>query len=257
MLHIDQRSNGQAVQDPRTTAARPAPPDSDASSASSASSASGGRAVAVVLDVVDSRRHPDQSALLRGVAEHADRWLVGEGHARSSAPSVGDELQALYAAPSLLGEAVRDLARLRLSLLVEPPSDRPVELRAGIGVGEVIGEGDAAAPAQSGSAWWAAREALEEAARRRNGWPPTRWWVRGAGPATNATLLALDTIAAGFDRDDERAAFALLCGSSAAAIATSLGVVPSTVSSRLHGHGIYGFVRTLEVLVDEVAAAQR
>ena len=208
----------------------------------------GGRHVAAtILDVVGSRTHEDQSGLLRGVAGRVDEVLVREGTAGSAGPSVGDELQALH---EDVGAAVLDLARLRLSLQVDPPGGRPVEVRAGIGVGEVVGDGDATAPAQSGTAWWAARDALRRAAERRNGWPPTRWWVVGAGPGVCAALVALDTLFARFDDDDRRAALGLLRGATASAIAAELGVTPSTLSSRLHGHGVYGLVRTLEVLVD-------
>ena len=209
----------------------------------------GRTAVATVLDVVGSREHPDQAALLRGVADRVRGLLVEQGAARSAGASVGDELQALHDRP---GDAVWDLARLRLSLLVDPPSDRPVELRAGLGIGEVIGgtQDGATAPGQSGTAWWRAREALDRASRQRNGWPPTRWWAVGGEVALTATLVALDTMLARLDGDDRRAALALLDGRTAADVADELGVVPSTLSSRLHGHGVYGLVRTLQLLVD-------
>lgn len=205
-------------------------------------------AVATIVDVVDSRTYDDQVGLLRGVADRVEQVLVRRGRARSAGPSMGDELQALH---DDVGATVLDLARLRLSLLVDPPVHRPVEIRAGIGVGDVTGDGHAAAPAQSGTAWWAAREALARAARRRNGWPPTRWWAVGVGPGVVAALVAMDTLFARFDDDDRHAALGLLDGASASAIAADLGVVPSTLSSRLHGHGVYGLVRTLQVLAGE------
>lgn len=204
--------------------------------------------VATVLDVVASREHEDQAALLRGLADRARHVLVHQGAARSVGPSVGDELQAVH---EQLGPAVHDVGRLRLSLLVDPPSDRPVEIRAGLGVGQLIGDDDAAAPGQSGSAWWRAREAIDRAARQRNGWPPIRWWAVGGDAAMPATLTALDTLLARLDGDDRRAALGLLEGRPATAIAADLGVVPSTLSARLHGHGVYGLVRTLELLRDE------
>lgn len=205
----------------------------------------GDGSVATILDVVASRSHEDQPALLRSVADRVSVVLVEEGAARSAGPSVGDELQALH---DDVGAAVRDVARLRLSLLVDPPVSRPVEVRAGFGVGEVTGALDATAPAQSGTAWWGARAALDRATERRNAWPPTRWWAVGAGPGVTAVLVALDTLLARFDDDDRRAALALLGGATASAIASELGVTPSTLSSRLHTHGVYGVVRTLGVL---------
>lgn len=117
-------------------------------------------------------------------------------------------------------------------------------------MGEVItvDGSEATAPGQSGTAWWRAREALERAATQRNGWPLTRWWVVGGELALASTLVALDTLLARLDDDDRRAALALLDGATATTIAGDLGVVPSTLSSRLHGHGVYGLVRTLQLL---------
>lgn len=205
-------------------------------------------AVAVVLDVVESRAHEDQSMLLAGVAARVERVMLREGTAGSAGPSVGDEVQALYRGADGVGRAVHDVARLRLSLLVDPPVARPVDVRAGIGVGEVTGPGEAAAPGQSGSAWWRARAALDRASTQRNGWPTTRWWAEGAGAPLTAMLVALDTLLGGFDDDDRRAALGLLAGRTAASIADELGVVPSTLSARLHRHGVYGLVRAIETL---------
>lgn len=204
-------------------------------------------ATAVVLDIVESRTHPDQTRLLAGVADRVQQVLVDAGRAASAGSTAGDELQARYDQP---GDAVVDLARLRLSLLVEPPAGRPVEVRAGIGVGEVdTAAVDATAPGQSGTAWWHAREAVEHAARQRNGWPPLRWWVVGDDVRVlRATLVALDTIAARFDDTDRVAALGLLDGEVAAQLAERIGVTGSTLSSRLHRHGVYGWVRTLQVL---------
>lgn len=198
------------------------------------------------MDVVDSRAVPDQEALLREVAARVERVLVAGGAADSAGATVGDELQALYVETPHVGRVGQDLARLRLSLLVEPPSTGPVELRAGIGLGHTTGGGGATAPAQSGTAWWRAREALDQAARRRNGWPRLRWWAEGGDASLAAALIALDTLMENFDEVDRRAALGLLDGRTAAALADELGVVPSTLSARLHTHGVYGFVRAVE-----------
>lgn len=205
-------------------------------------------AVAVIMDVVGSRSVADQGSLLGAVAQRVERVLVLGGSADSAGATVGDELQALYVGEPHPGRVGEDLARLRLSLLAEPPSTGPVELRAGIGVGRATGGGGATAPAQSGTAWWRAREALEQAGRRRNGWPRLRWWAVGGGVALQAALIALDTLLENFDEVDRRVALGLLDGRTAAALADELGVVPSTLSARLHTHGVYGFVRAVESL---------
>ena len=207
--------------------------------------------LAVIIDIVASREHPQQRALLRGVADAVTAVTVDAGAARSAGPTTGDELQLLYD-DGRLGAVVRDLARLRLQLHLAPPSDRPVAIRAGIGEGEVTDPDDVAAPAPSGSAWWAAREALDWASANRRGWPTVAWWFAGPGAATvRAGLLGLDTVWARFDDTDRRCAQGLLDGMAAADLAAELGVQRSTLSERLHTHGVYGWVRTLQTWTAE------
>lgn len=224
--------------------------------------------LAVILDVVDSRSHADQARLLRGVAAVTTRVLAEEGAARSAGPTTGDELQALYD-DHRLGEAVRDIARLRLQLHLDPPGQRVVALRAGLGHGEVTDTSEAAAPGQSGTAWWAARDALDHAARSPRAWPDVSWWYNAGsdveasdtaaaatGPghaAVRATLVALDTLWGRFDDTDLVCARGLLDGVAANDLAEQLGVSRSTLSQRLHDHGVYGWVRTVQTLVEEDA----
>ena len=207
--------------------------------------------LAVIIDVVSSREHPDQRAMLRGVADAVALVAVDDGAARSAGPTTGDELQLLYG-DEALGRAILDLARLRLRLHLTPPSDRPVTIRAGIGTGEVTEPDDAAAPGQSGSAWWSAREALEWTATPRRGWPEAAWWFAGPGSGpVQAALLALETVWHRFDDTDLRCAQGLLDGLAATALAAELGVQRSTLSERLHTHGVYGWVRTLQTWAEE------
>lgn len=205
--------------------------------------------VCVIGDVVASRDVPDQRRLLDGVA----RVVEGMGDATSAAPTTGDEFQAVFpAVPAAIGT----LARLRLALLDDPPADRPVELRVGVGVGEITGDpAHAGAPGQSGPGWWRAREALDHLAVPRRAWPPLRWWVVGGGEhelaATRATLVALDALAARFDATDVSLARGLLDGETAAALAQRLGITKQSVGERLHAHGVYGWLRTLQTLTGE------
>lgn len=207
--------------------------------------------LAVIIDVVSSREHPDQRDLLQGVADAVAAGTVADGGARSAGPTTGDELQLLYGDEDL-GRTVLDLARLRLRLHLSPPSDRAVAIRAGIGAGEVTDPDDAAAPGQSGSAWWAAREALEWTATSRKGWPEASWWFVGPRPGSvQAALLALETVWHRFDETDLRCAQGLLAGMAATELAAELGVQRSTLSERLHTHGVYGWVRTLQTWAEE------
>lgn len=85
--------------------------------------------------------------------------------------------------------------------------------------------------------------------RRRNGWPVLGWWYDGPGAAAvRAALIGLESLWNGFDGVDLRAAAGLLDGRTAATLADELGLSPSTLSERLHGHGVYGWVRGLETL---------
>lgn len=206
-------------------------------------------ALYVIGDVVDSRGHDDPAAVLAGVGA-AVRDL---GRARSAAATVGDEFQAVY---DDFAGAVHDLADLRLRLAVDPPSNRPVRLRLGLGL--VHGgpsAHDAGAPGQSDPGWWHARSALEVAATPRRAWPPLAWWLDGEGDLATgrAVLVALDSLAQRFDVVDMSLARGLLGGATARRLASDHGITPQSVGQRLHEHGIYGWVRTVETLGQEPA----
>lgn len=208
---------------------------------------------AVIGDVVGSRAAADQPRLLRGVG---DRLTALRHAARTPGMTVGDEFQAVYRRPGL---AVWDVARLRLELLVDPPSGAPVELRVGFGVGPIAAGDDAgaAAPGQSGPGWWHARAALDEATRARRAWPEVRWWVEGEAddiPALRAVLIGLDTLAARFDDVDRRLALGLLDGGTASALAEVVDMTRQSVDARLHEHGVYGWIRALEQLAGAPAS---
>lgn len=196
----------------------------------------------VIGDVVDSRGHPDPATVLAGVAA-AVGGLPG---ARSAAATTGDEFQARY---DDLPSAVVDLSGLRLRLAVEPPSDRPVLLR--LGLGRIAGAGtavDAGAPGQTDPGWWHARRALETVAASRRAWPRLGWWLEGEGDLApgRAVLVALDGLAQRFDPLDLSLARGLLTGATARQLAQDHGITPQSVGQRLHDHGIYAWVRTIE-----------
>ncbi|MFT5564392.1 MAG: hypothetical protein ACI970_001118 [Myxococcota bacterium] len=206
---------------------------------------------AVVMDVVRSRELAQLGEAMAHAGRVATTELVERGHATSAAQTVGDELQAAYVgvAPA---RVVADVARLRLALRASVRDGAPsVELRFGIGAGVLVGDpADAAAPAQSGTAWWRARAAIEVAASRRNGWPDQRWWYDAATPSAtlHATLILVDTLLPGMDADDCWAATSLLDGMAASDVAHGLQRSASAMSRRLHGRGVYGLVRALEQL---------
>ena len=206
--------------------------------------------VLVIGDVVASRQVPDQRRLLDGLA----RAVAALPGARSAAATTGDEFQAVY---DDLPTAVSSIARLRLDLWADPPADAPVEVRVGFGTGDVVGPEpvDAGAPGQSGQGWWHARAALDHVAAPRRAWPTIRWWVMADEDvaAVRAVLVALDTLADRFDDLDVSLARGLLDGASASALARRHGITPQSVAERLHDHGVYGWVRTLQTLGEEAS----
>ena len=207
----------------------------------------------VIGDVVDSRQVPDQRRLLAGLAD-AVKDLDG---VRSASATTGDEFQAMYAD---LPTAIRSVADLRLRLLDEPPADQPIELRVGFGIGEVIGPEphDAGAPGQSGPGWWHARAALDHVRESRRAWPQLRWWLDADTSQDvvlapyRAALVALDTLASRFDATDVSLARGLLAGHRASDLARDRDLTRQSVAERLHDHGVYGWIRTLETLTETV-----
>ncbi|AKT50347.1 SatD family protein [Arsenicicoccus sp. oral taxon 190] len=131
-------------------------------------------AVALLGDLVASRAAPDRGDLHQRLTA-ALSWV--DDLVPPLDPlvvTVADEFQGVYATA---GDAVLASLLVRLALL--PAQD----VRCGIGRGEVRVIDASRTPAlQDGSAWWAARAAIEEA-ERRAGSPATRgcrtWYLEG------------------------------------------------------------------------------
>lgn len=213
---------------------------------------------AVLIDVVDSRRHRDRRALQRFVA--GELATVNE---RVSAldpltETVGDEIQGTYADPVT---AVRAVVELRLALRGR------VDIRAGVGWGDIVIHDPARTPfGQDGPAWWAAREALDAVAgATTRGHYPARMMLRVAGSGADdaatrrappeeaargcalpdprplridglgllhSQLALLDRAVATVDAVEAAIVLADIRGVRTAAIATSLDLTPSAISQR-------------------------
>lgn len=211
---------------------------------------------AVLIDVVGSRTRVDRAVLQ---AEVAAALEAVNGRRPSLDPltqTVGDEIQGTYG--DLLG-AVRAVAELRLELLGR------VALRAGIGWGDIVMHDPDRAPfGQDGSAWWAARAALDRVARSS---PRSGYAARvglqvassgnrvGAAPSSAARapgeplpppgppgvdlevvlgsqLALLDRALATIDETEARIVLGDLQGRNTDAIAGELGITASAVSQR-------------------------
>ena len=206
--------------------------------------------VAVIGDVVGSRRHPDRAAMQAQLVE-ALTAASPPGALQAFTPTVGDEFQGLFGG---LDEALRATLDLRMRLLER------IDLRIGIGRGEVATITTGVAPyGQDGPGWWRAREALDAAEHRSRayGWPPTlRTVFRSDGPGdalVNSYLVLRDHIVGLFDAVDAEILLGLAEGDTQAALAERLGMDKSSVSRRVSQHGISTLLKAPPAF-DEVPA---
>lgn len=143
--------------------------------------------------------------------------------------TVGDEMQGIYAT---LGDALRASHFFRNELLDE------VELRFGIGVGE-IEIIDAERGIQDGSAWWRAREAIEEIEQlaAEPGTAGLRTGIRdersSANPLVIPTVRLVDTHLARLRDGARQALRSLLAGHDNKTAAKLAGISPSANSQRI------------------------
>lgn len=186
--------------------------------------------VALLADLVDSRASDDRRALHGRVT--AALAATNEQFRALDALriTVGDEFQGLY---PTLGAALGASYAVRLGL------GGTDDVRFGIGRGEVTVI-DPDTNLQDGSAWWAARTAIEDVERRAKG--AHRALRTGVGPDADPLLVTcvetVDALLAGLDESGRAIAASLLAGATQADAAASLGVSPSAVSQRVARGGI-------------------
>lgn len=200
---------------------------------------------ALICDAVASRSFPDQRAL-RTVLEQAVAEV--NVHVEAVVPLAlvrGDEIQGVYAS---LGRALEASVRARLLLRGD------CELWSGIGGGEL----DPEAPTQNGPAWWAARDAIEEARalQRKHRWPAglrTRAGgeLGGARGRVDALLLGLDELVAAMDERDARIALGLLDDESQGELAEELDIRQPSIARRQREGGPSALFRMLQALEGE------
>jgi hypothetical protein len=203
---------------------------------------------AVIVDIVRSRALPDRALAQSQVLEAFARAERDAHAVRPLAATVGDEFQGVY---RTLADALRVTT---LATLVLPDG---LEVRSGIGLGEVVEvEGDIS----DGSAWWRAREAIDEAHRREDaGESAVRaWCVGGAGqdgPMASAVLLLRDHVLARMKARERRIAAAVLEGEPQAAIATRESITQAAVSQNAHRSGAVALREALAALEARAGSA--
>lgn len=201
----------------------------------------------LIGDVVASRTAESQEEMLRAL-HTAQEWVNERvGAEQPLRPTLGDEFQGIYEdAASALKAAL--LMRLRLKGVLD--------LRFGIGWGEVMTTAPEQAPlVQSGAGWWAAREAVEEVGTlaRKSGWPRSvRVRVRGLEPsvaaAINALAICQDQVLSKMDRKDCQITIGLFEGCRQDELAERVGISQSEVSRRQLENGPASLFRAYESL---------
>lgn len=202
--------------------------------------------LAVVVDIVGSRRLDDRVQAQRAIEDVFRQVEAAWPAEQAMRPTVGDEFQVVY---SDVATALRATTLARLLFPME------VDCRFGLGWGEVV-DVDAGQEViiQDGSAWWRARAAIDEAHRREDGRQPyLRSWFEGGSPQdgdaiVNAFLTLRDHTIGQMGRPRQRqlAAGALL-GRSQESMAAEAGISQSAVSQNLQRSGGAALVSALDL----------
>lgn len=213
------------------------------------------RRVALIGDLVGSRRALDRTALQESLRAALLLTNVTWTAIDALTPTVGDELQGTY--DNLM-------AALDATLLVRVSMPPPFDVRFGIGIGLVSWVDPEPALGfrrQDGQAWWLARDAIDHVAggvRRRHVPSTLRTWVAAAAPdeppdararsdvafpldqriaAVNAFLTTRDHLVSRMDGRDRRILQRLLVGWQVQEIAEAEAVSASAVSQRIQRSG--------------------
>jgi hypothetical protein len=202
---------------------------------------------ALIGDVIHSRRHPDQVRLLESLEE-----LLRNVNA---ALPLRQPL-ALTAADGFQGFAATLKDALRVSTLLHLACPPEMDLRLGLGWGEIVIKDEQQVPAgQSGQAWWRARDAIERVAQQagKHRWPRNlRTWFLGDderfAAAVNAFLICRDQILGAMDAGDRRIAWGLFHSELQVRVAEALDMTQPQVSRHQKENGPAALFQAHEVL---------
>lgn len=201
--------------------------------------------VAMVIDVVNSRRgnRASQHAALLQAAGEINEVIPAIDDLR---PTVGDEFQGIYAT---VGMALTALYRLRLAVAPE------IDLRAGLGGGELTVI-DAERGIQDGSAWWLAREAIDEvkALAQSPGYRSSRTAVKDSRPGlpshADALSRLIDSCLHRLRPGVAKTLLGLLDGKDNAEVATQQGISGSANSQRIATNDLRILADAIQALSD-------
>jgi hypothetical protein len=201
--------------------------------------------VALLCDIVASRRVPDRPGLHRTIETVLDRVNRAHPVIDPAVITLGDEFQGVYAT---LGDALTASFHIRAGLF-------PHDVRFGLGRGDVQTL-DERRGIHDGSAYWSARDAIE-VAKELAGTPALRLTraafrsdVDPAGlvGAVNAALLSLDQLVGTMSEVSRRILHGRLAGASQRELAEQEGITPSAVSQRVIKDGVTVATETMRML---------
>jgi hypothetical protein len=210
--------------------------------------------IAVIADIVGSRRLEDRAQAQRSITEAFMRASPYVHALERPHETVGDEFQAVFATTT---------DALVFTTLVPLALDPGIELRFGLGAGAAR----TVTPSglQDGPGWWAARAAIDEASKRQHSrFPSTRSWfqdgtrqdgiVGSLGPRpelealTNAYLMGRDATIARLGQRERRWTFELWAGRSQRHVAEADGVTQPAVSQVLTRAGATHMIEGLRLM---------
>ena len=202
-------------------------------------------AVAIIGDIVGSRASDDRVALHESIAAALQRVNADHPVTDPAVITLGDEFQGVYAT---LGDALTAAFHIRARL-------RPHDVRFGIGRGDIQAL-DRERGIHDGPAYWAARDAIVEAARLagKAALRTTRTVYVSAEDepalvaAVNAALTALDQVLGSLSPVSWRILAGRLEGLTQQEIAAREGISASAVSQRVRNDGIGVAMETMWML---------
>ncbi|MFV0374529.1 SatD family protein [Microbacterium sp.] len=198
--------------------------------------------IAVTSDIVGSRRLDDRAGAQRLIDEAIARAEADAPSAiRPLRPTVGDEQQGVY--PRLE-------SALCATLLISLALPDGIQLRFGIGIGDIGSVPAAAGAISEGPGWWAARAAIERVhALAQRAVPEARTWVEAAAgedasslPTVNAYALARDRIVADMSERTRRLTYGRCLERTQRDLAATEGITQSAVSQALAAAGAAAIV---------------
>ncbi|MBK9387533.1 MAG: hypothetical protein IPN34_22190 [Planctomycetes bacterium] len=213
----------------------------------------------VLGDVIASRLRKNQPKLLRDL-DAALNWAGSAASPESTYQplqvTIGDEFQGAFRD---LGTALRVALRVELRLAGSLP------VRLGLGHGEIEGYAPERGPlAQSGSAWWTARAAIERVAELEQEKRPFRRLAFASdepvlSAAMEAWLCLRDRLVAALDATDLAILRGLEEGLTQTEIAQQLDLDPAAITRRKYRRGIDALraaYRAFDGLANTAATAQ-